>query len=64
MTARILTLAAERAHRTQSLEQAQQAAWAEYVRLQAIAKATLRLEDGLAAGRAWGNFIDLFVRGA
>lgn len=42
----------------------QEEAWEIYVAAQDKAKRTLRLEDGIAAGKAWGEFIALFVRNA
>ncbi|WP_085033910.1 hypothetical protein [Ensifer aridi] len=36
-------------------------AWKTYVRLAAKANETMRLEDGIAAGKAWGRFVCRFV---
>lgn len=37
-------------------------AWQAYVEAQDKAKRTLNIQDGIEAGKAWGNFIGLFVR--
>lgn len=36
-------------------------AWTIYVECARRAQATRRLDDGIAAGKAWAQFIDLFV---
>ncbi|MCG5483678.1 MAG: hypothetical protein KK482_08145 [Sinorhizobium meliloti] len=36
-------------------------AWKTYVRLATRANETMRLEDGIAAGKAWGRFVTRFV---
>jgi hypothetical protein len=36
-------------------------AWHEYADLSILAQNTLKVEDGIAAGKAWGRFMALFV---
>lgn len=36
-------------------------AWKTYVRLATKANETMRFEDGIAAGKAWGRFVTRFV---
>ncbi|KQQ70900.1 hypothetical protein ASF70_18810 [Rhizobium sp. Leaf321] len=36
-------------------------AWHEYADLSILAQNTLAVEDGVAAGKAWGRFMALFV---
>lgn len=36
-------------------------AWSAYVRLAKTAQATMRLEDGIAAGKAWSRFLEFFL---
>lgn len=44
-----------------SFEEArQEKAWAEYVELANKAQTSMRLDDAMAAGKAWGNFVRLF----
>lgn len=38
-----------------------QEAWDAYVAADAKAKASLRLEDGIAAGKAYARFLDLYA---
>ena len=47
--------------RTANEEEAD-ALWAEYVEAARRAQSSLILEDGMAAGRAWGRFVDSFAR--
>lgn len=36
-------------------------AWDAYVAASALAQSTRRIEDGIAAGRAWRRWLDLFM---
>ncbi|MDE4621716.1 hypothetical protein [Sinorhizobium meliloti] len=36
-------------------------AWKTYVQLATKANETMRFEDGIAAGKAWGRFVTRFV---
>lgn len=40
----------------------QEDAWARFVSATMTAKTTLRLEDGIAAGKAYREFVESFVR--
>lgn len=58
----VVSLAEVRADRERKLTAAQEDAFAEYLALRNRVEETGALADGMAAGRAWGNFIALFVR--
>lgn len=40
------------------------AAWAEYIDAKARAETSGKMRDGIAAGRAWARWLDLFARQA
>lgn len=46
---------------TTERERRETEAWERYVAARNVAEATLRVEDGIAAGRAWRTFLDLFL---
>ena len=46
-----------------SIGKAAEVAWDAYVRAAKRAQETMRIEDGIAAGRAWAKWLDLFARG-
>lgn len=47
-------------HRQRQLERQQEDAFREYVALTDKAQATRILSDAIAAGKAWGRFVNLF----
>jgi hypothetical protein len=47
-------------HKHQQLERQQEEAFREYVALTDKAQATRVLSDAIAAGKAWGRFVNLF----
>jgi hypothetical protein len=53
----IVHLAAARTERQQS----QDVLWQRFVDAQRIAQSTLKLEDGIAAGKAYAAFVESFV---
>lgn len=57
---KIVDLQAVRAARDTSTEQA----WQRFVEATMTAKVSLRLEDGIAAGKAYREFVERFVRSA
>lgn len=59
---RVVSLAAARGAREAASVQAQEEAFRRYVEASQRAQRTLSFMDGIEAGRAWGNFIALFVR--
>lgn len=61
MATKATSLPAFQAARTVNEEEAD-ALWAEYVEAARRAQASLHYEDGMAAGRAWGRFVDSFAR--
>ncbi|MER8511698.1 hypothetical protein NKH47_01910 [Mesorhizobium sp. M1060] len=46
----------------QTIEQRATEAWEEYCSRVAIVNADMTLDNGIAAGRAWARFLDLFGR--
>lgn len=54
MTHRVIDLEAERERRIDC-------AWADYCAARQQAEATLAVEDGIAAGKAWRRWLDLFM---
>lgn len=57
---KVVTLQVVREKREASVEKA----WQRYVTADAKAKATLAIDDGIAAGIAYRDFLELFVRKA
>lgn len=47
----------------QARSETQEAAWQRFVDAQEKAKATLRIEDGIAAGHAFRTFVETFTKG-
>lgn len=45
------------------IARATEIAWDAYVRAAKLAQQSMRIEDGIAAGRAWAKWLDLFARG-
>lgn len=56
--AQLIVIEGGRARRDMTVEQS----WDNFVRLSAKAKQSNRIEDGIAAGKAYADFIDLFTR--
>jgi hypothetical protein len=54
MTDRVIDLEAQRERRIEN-------AWADYCTARMQAEATLAVEDGIAAGKAWRRWLDLFM---
>lgn len=51
-----------RAEKAQAVEAEQQAAFDAYLKARDRAEMSRSLEDGIAAGKCWGRFMDMFVR--
>lgn len=56
-SAKLISLADARQDRDISVE----AAWDAYIAARAVADETLKLEDGIAAAKAFKRFLELFV---
>ncbi|NBJ13319.1 hypothetical protein [Microvirga arsenatis] len=56
MTERVIDLEALRERRIEET-------WAQYCAARMQAEATLSVEDGIAAGKAWRRWLDLFMSG-
>lgn len=54
MTDRVIDLEAQRERRIEET-------WADYCAARMQAEATLAVEDGIAAGKAWRRWLDLFM---
>jgi hypothetical protein len=53
----VVTLASARADRQRSIEER----WQRFVDAQERSKRTLAIEDGIAAGKAYADFVEMFV---
>jgi hypothetical protein len=54
----------EARHRIVQLKTRPDRLWSDYVRLREPAETSRKLQDGIAAGRAWARMIDQFVPSA